>query len=68
MWKDYSVCDVFVGLAVRDVRLGVLDTLRAIYFSVHRKFFATLTVGIRGARVEDSGGLEGFRLEMGWLA
>ncbi len=53
---------------MRDVRLGVLDTLRAIYFSVHRKFFATLTVGIRGARVEDSGGLEGFRLEMGWLA
>jgi len=45
----------------------VLSTPRAIYFSVHRKFFATLTVGVRGARVEDEG-LEGFRLEMGWLA
>jgi len=52
---------------VRDVRLGVLGTPRAIYFSVHRTCFATLTVGIRGARVGE-GGLEGFRLEMGWLA
>lgn len=45
----------------------MLSTLRAIIFSVHRKCFATLTVGIRGARVGE-GGLEGFRLEMGWLA
>lgn len=45
----------------------MLSTPRAIYFSVHRTCFATLTVGIRGARVEDEG-LEGFRLEMGWLA
>jgi len=46
----------------------VLSTPRAIIFSVHRTCFGILTVGIRGARVEDSGGLEGFRLEMGWLA